>query len=92
MSFEYDPVKSQSNKAKHGIDFAEAQALWRDDDRLLVDTGYIPEQRTAVIGLIAGVFWTAIVTPRGEAVRIISCRRARKEEVALDEHEKTDSH
>ena len=31
MKFEYDPEKSRLNKAKHGIDFEEAQALWRDD-------------------------------------------------------------
>ena len=31
MTFEFDPIKSASNKAKHGIDFVEAQALWQDD-------------------------------------------------------------
>jgi len=35
QSFEFDEVKSRSNKAKHGIDFVEAQELWRDD--LLVE-------------------------------------------------------
>jgi len=29
MKFEFDPAKSASNKQKHGIDFVEAQALWR---------------------------------------------------------------
>jgi hypothetical protein len=29
-----DDNKSQANKAKHGIDFVESQALWRDIDRL----------------------------------------------------------
>jgi uncharacterized DUF497 family protein len=28
MIFEYDPKKSEANKAKHGIDFEEAKALW----------------------------------------------------------------
>jgi hypothetical protein len=27
--FEFEPVKSQANKAKHGIDFVEAQELWK---------------------------------------------------------------
>ncbi len=31
MDFEFDPAKSAANKAKHGIDFIEAQALWLDD-------------------------------------------------------------
>jgi hypothetical protein len=30
--FKYDPDKSLSNKARHGIDFQEAQALWLDMD------------------------------------------------------------
>ena len=30
MPFEYDPAKSVTNKAKHGIDFDEAQVLWKD--------------------------------------------------------------
>jgi hypothetical protein len=30
MQFEFDEAKSQGNKAKHGIDFIEAQALWLD--------------------------------------------------------------
>jgi len=30
MQFELDPVKSTANKAKHGIDFKEAQKLWLD--------------------------------------------------------------
>ena len=28
MLFEYDPVKSARNRAKHGIDFEQAKRLW----------------------------------------------------------------
>ena len=35
MEFEFDPLKSETNKAKHGIDFIEAQALWRSKHVLL---------------------------------------------------------
>ena len=83
MVFEFDPTKSAANKAKHGIDFVEAQALWADDG--LVDTkstaNVASELRFLAIGRIEGKNWTAICTLRGEAVRIISVRRARKEEV-----------
>jgi uncharacterized protein len=34
-----------------------------------------------VIGQIEGKVWTAVCTLRGEALRIISVRRARKEEI-----------
>ncbi|MEH2160100.1 MAG: BrnT family toxin [Nostoc sp.] len=30
MEFEFDLNKSATNKAKHGIDFIEAQKLWTD--------------------------------------------------------------
>ena len=30
MKFEFDETKSEANKRKHGIDFVEAQALWKD--------------------------------------------------------------
>lgn len=81
MEFEFDPVKSAANKAKHGIDFVEAQALWQDDglaDAPVVSDG---ESRFLVIGRIDGKHWTAVCTLRGEVVRIISVRRARKTEV-----------
>ncbi|CAN1501319.1 Ribonuclease toxin, BrnT, of type II toxin-antitoxin system [Paracoccaceae bacterium] len=81
MEFEFDPAKSVSNKDKHGIDFVEAQALWADGD--LVDASVVSrgEQRYLVIGRIDGKHWTAVCTLRGEVVRIISVRRARKTEV-----------
>jgi uncharacterized metal-binding protein YceD (DUF177 family) len=35
VEFEFDEPKSQENKAKHGIDFVEAQELWLDDALVL---------------------------------------------------------
>ena len=32
MGFEFDRAKSDSNRAKHGIDFVDVQALWADPD------------------------------------------------------------
>lgn len=34
--FEFDDDKSVANRAKHGIDFLGAQALWNDPDLLEV--------------------------------------------------------
>jgi uncharacterized protein len=83
MEFEFDPAKSASNKDKHGIDFVEAQALWLDGglEVVLSKSRMSEEERFLAIGLIASKHWTAICTFRGEAIRIISVRRARKEEV-----------
>ena len=81
MKFEYDPTKSAGNKAKHGIDFEEAQALWKDEDRLEVEILRSGEKRYLLVGLIDSLHWTAIITYRGEAARIISVRRSRHDEV-----------
>jgi uncharacterized DUF497 family protein len=81
MSFEFDPAKSTANKAKHGIDFVEAQALWNDPDRLEVPARSDVESRSIVIGRIHTTTWAACVTYRHEeTIRIISVRRARARE------------
>jgi len=85
MPYEYDPNKSAANKEKHGIDFDEAQALWRDMDALQIKVNRPGEERYIVIGRIDGKHWTAVITYRGANTRIISVRRARKEEVTLYE-------
>ena len=79
MRFEFDPAKSRANKDKHGIDFIGAQVLWFGAffEFVLKNT---TESRSAVIGQIDGAFWTAIITYRGERIRIISVRRSRNEE------------
>lgn len=83
MGFEWDPEKSEANKAKHGIDFAEAQTLW-DGTTVEVPAKIIGDEvRVAVIGAIKGKVWIAIVTLRGENIRIISCRRAQPKEEKL---------
>jgi len=81
MRFEFDASKSAKNKAKHGIDFVEAQALWDDPDRLEVTARADVEPRSIVIGRIDETIWAACVTYRHEeAIRIISVRRARARE------------
>ena len=83
MDFEFDPEKSAANLAKHGIDFETARALWLDDRRITILSEYVSEERWIVIGSIGGRLWAAATTPRGESVRIISVRRARRKEELL---------
>jgi uncharacterized DUF497 family protein len=80
MRFEYDPAKSELNKAKHGLDFEEAQALWDDGARIEFEARTTIEARYLMVGRIGDRLWAAVFTPRGEAVRLISVRRARAEE------------
>jgi hypothetical protein len=84
-SFEFDSKKSQSNKAKHGIGFDEAQLIWEDPDLLEVQAKSNDESRYLVIGKIAKKHWSAVITYRDENIRIISVRRSRETEVTIYE-------
>lgn len=83
--FEFDNDKSQANLEKHGIDFRDAQALWDDQDLLEIQAKAVDEPRYLVIGLIGSKHWSAVITYRGEKIRLISVRRSRKREVELYE-------
>ena len=81
MRFEYDPAKSLANKAKHGIDFEEAKALWVDAHLAAWPVPGLGEPRFLAVGLIGKKMWTAVATDRGGTTRIISVRRARADEI-----------
>ena len=79
--FVFDAEKSMRNLIKHGIDFQQAQGIWSDGDRVEVRALSDTENRWIVTGLIGDKHWTAIITYRAEFVRVISVRRARREEI-----------
>jgi uncharacterized DUF497 family protein len=85
MEFEFDPLKSDSNVKKHGIDFVQAQALWRDVDLMIIPARTGDEARFLAIGTVGSSFWSAIFTIRRDRIRLISVRRSRKEEIELYE-------
>jgi len=82
MEFEFDGAKSSANKGKHGIDFVEAQVIWRDRDRIEVPARSTGERRWQVLGLVGRRLFSAFVTHRHDKIRIVSVRRARPEEEA----------
>jgi len=83
--YEFDENKSQSNLMKHGINFVEAQLIWKDPDYIEIQAKSENESRYLVIGLINKKHWSAIITYRGVKIRIISVRRSRILEVDLYE-------
>jgi hypothetical protein len=83
MQFEWDDEKSSANKNKHGIGFNTAKDLWNDTNRVEIHTSYPLESRSIMIGKVGKKLWTAIFTRRGNAIRIISVRRARNQEAKL---------
>lgn len=78
MDIEFDPAKDASNIDKHGISLSRAVDLevlaYVEDDRFA-------EPRFRLYGLIDGMAHCLAGTMRGEKVRVISLRRAHKEEM-----------
>ena len=84
MRFEWDDEKERKNIAKHGIDFSTAALVFGDEQRLeFYDEHHSDaEDRFITIGNIGGTIevLTVVYTERGEAIRLISARRATKRE------------
>ncbi len=54
---------------------------------VLIHAPHPLEDRTIIIGKCQDKLWAAVFTPRGDTIRIISVRRARKREASLYEKE-----
>ena len=70
MKFEFDPQKSAINKAKHGIDFIEAQVLWKSK-RIRLGAKDALEKRYMILGKIEREHWSAIITYRGGTIALL---------------------
>jgi uncharacterized DUF497 family protein len=90
QEFEYDPAKSVLNKEKHGIDFEEAKALWKDENKTSVSSRYEKEPRELLIASYDGKVYAAVTTVRENRIRLISVRRARDYEVKVYERGRND--
>ena len=63
------------------IEFDEARSLWEDPDLLEIPARTVQdENRYLVIGKIGKKHWSAVITYRDDAIRIISVRRSREKE------------
>jgi uncharacterized protein len=82
MTFEYDPLKAQTNLQKHGVSFAEAEFVFFDPLAINdVDPDAINEERFIAVGMgNSGLLLVVVYTMRGDAVRLISARRATRQE------------
>lgn len=78
-AFEWDGQKNELNLAKHGIDFEDAVEVFYGPV-LLRRSDRNNEERWIAIGCSEGRLITVIFTRRKDVIRIISARRARKNE------------
>jgi len=81
MEIEWDNNKAASNLIKHKIDFEDAKNIFLDPNRLeREDKRDYSETRIQVIGIVNQVVLFAVYTKRNGRYRIISARRANKNE------------
>ncbi|MFM2430964.1 MAG: hypothetical protein RLZZ511_2177 [Cyanobacteriota bacterium] len=85
MEFEWDEAKRLSNLDKHGIDFLDVEEVFDGDIVTVEDdfptgtlrerSGY-GERRFVTFGLLQGRVVAVVYTDRGDAMRLISVRKA----------------
>jgi len=79
MRYEWDERKRLANLEKHGLDFFDADVVFKSS-HIITPSFHSNEERFLAIGTFEGRFVTVIYTMRAGAIRIISFRRARHEE------------
>ncbi|NDV00943.1 BrnT family toxin [Pseudoroseicyclus tamaricis] len=82
MLFEWDAAKSDATRAARGFGFEEVTAVFLDPGRVTFqdDRKDYGEVRWTAFGLIEGRLFAVTYTWRGEAVRIVSARKANARE------------
>ena len=79
--FVWDEAKRRLNLRKHGIDFADANRIFRGVTFTAEDTREdYGEQRFLTLGLLEDQVLSVTHTEQGEEIRIISIRKATKHE------------
>lgn len=79
--FEWDEEKRQQNLLKHDVDFLYAAVIFEGDVIKIVDDRQdYGETRYLALGMVADDIFAVVYTMRGENIRLISARKARKKE------------
>jgi uncharacterized protein len=82
MEYEWDANKAESNRQKHGVDFADAVSVFADDFAITVMDKHPDEERFITIGIDAlSRILVVVYTWRSEScIRLISARKATRQE------------
>ena len=84
MKFQWDENKEKINITKHGLDFKTAARVFEDENRIerYDEEHSFDEAPYITIGLVNGiaVIIMVVYTEREDAIRIISARKATKQE------------
>ncbi len=81
MKFEWDENKRLINLQRHGFDFADAWQVFESHRVIFIDDRFdYGESRFVTIGFLSGRIVTIVYTEADEIIRIISLRKATKNE------------
>jgi uncharacterized DUF497 family protein len=82
MDYEFDPAKDDGNLDKHGLSLADAEGFEWETAVVREDASKrYAEQRFEATGLIGDRLHVMVYCLRGNAVRVISLRKANSREV-----------
>ncbi len=84
QTFIWDSAKNLINRHKHGIDFEDAAKIFADSNRIefFDKTHSDEEDRYITIGRVQNILFV-VYTERDEKIRLITARKANKEEREL---------
>lgn len=89
MAITFDPEKNARNIAERGLSFEMVEHLEWHTAVVKQDTrNDYGEVRLQIAALMDSRLYVAVVTPRGEDLRVISLRKANQREVAAYERQK----
>ena len=81
MRFEWDEQKRLINLQRHEIDFADAERIFQNDLFTFIDDRFnYGETRFVSFGLLDGDIVAIVYTETEESIRVISIRKATKNE------------
>ncbi len=88
LRFEWDDRKNAQNRRKHGVSFEEAQTVFFDGQALLIaDPDHSKQEERFILLGLSSALRTLVVCHcyrrEGEVVRLISARRADRQEREL---------
>ncbi len=82
VDYEWDRRKAAANLRKHAVDFADAVGVFSDPLALTVPDDYPDEERFVTIGTdTLGQLLVVVYTWRDQRIRLISARRATRQEM-----------
>ena len=92
MRFEWDPLKAEANRRTHGVSFAEAVTILKNDFALTrEDPDAVEEPRFVTLGMsnLGNLFVVVYVYREPDIIRVISAWKANKRQRELYEKDRS---